>query len=209
MPGIVGIIGKGLHGKYESDLKLMLDCMMHEPFYRRGSYTNEKLGVYVGWTCHPNSYADCMPAINDRKDVVLIFSGEHFPDHPVGDQFKSHGLLRQYEVKGEEFFRDLNGWFSGVLIDFRRSKVILFNDRYGMHRVYYHEEGSLPFRFGGKIPITGTKESSECRHAGLGGTHQLQLCARESNTLFWDFVASRGGFLVMGQEPCNTKRFLL
>ena len=82
MPGIVGIIGKGLHGKHEDDLKLMLDCTMHEPFYRRGSYTNEELGVYIGWTCHPNSYADCMPAMNERKDVVLIFSGEHFSNHP-------------------------------------------------------------------------------------------------------------------------------
>ena len=193
MPGIVGIIGKGLHGKHEDDLKLMLDCMMHEPFYRRGSYTNEKLGVYVGWTCHPNSYADCMPAINDRKDVVLIFSGEHFPDHPVGDQFKAHGLLRQYEVKGEEFFRDLNGWFSGVLIDFRKSKVILFNDRYGMHRVYYHEEKEA-FLFGSeaKSLLRARKNLRNVDMQGLGELISCN-CVLENRTLFSGISLLPGG----------------
>jgi asparagine synthase (glutamine-hydrolysing) len=34
----------------------------------------------------------------------------------------------------------LNGWFSGVLLDLRDQKVVLFNDRYGVNRIYYHED---------------------------------------------------------------------
>jgi asparagine synthase (glutamine-hydrolysing) len=40
-------------------------------------------------------------------------------------------LVHLYEEKGVDFLRDLNGWFSGVLIDLREKKVLLFNDRSG------------------------------------------------------------------------------
>ena len=91
MPGITGIISTGTPGTHEGDLKLMTDCMMHESFYRQGSYINEELGVYVGWTCHPDSFADCLPVVNEKKDVVLLFSGEHFDDHPHTQKFDIAG----------------------------------------------------------------------------------------------------------------------
>ena len=40
---------------------------------------------------------------------------------------------------GYEFLEKLNGWFSGVLVDLREQKLVLFNDRYGVNRIYYHE----------------------------------------------------------------------
>src|SRR5215471_2725433 len=116
MPGIVGVIGQDFRGKHENDLKLMIDCMMHEPFYKRGSYVNEELGVYVGWTCHKDSYADCMPAMNEKKDVVLLFSGEHFSESPNLQDRTAQGLLQRYENEGETFLMGLNGWFSGLLV---------------------------------------------------------------------------------------------
>ena len=40
---------------------------------------------------------------------------------------------------GIGFIERLNGWFSGVLVDLRKQIVVVFNDRYGVNRVYYHE----------------------------------------------------------------------
>ena len=37
------------------------------------------------------------------------------------------------------FVEKLNGLFSGLLIDKRQGKAFLFNDRYGVERVYWHE----------------------------------------------------------------------
>jgi asparagine synthase (glutamine-hydrolysing) len=37
------------------------------------------------------------------------------------------------------FLRELNGKFHGFLADKTRGTSILFNDRYGMHRLYYHQ----------------------------------------------------------------------
>ena len=41
---------------------------------------------------------------------------------------------------GYGFLEKLNGWFSGVLLDLREQKFVLFNDRYGVNRIYYHED---------------------------------------------------------------------
>src|SRR4029077_5634485 len=41
-----------------------------------------------------------------------------------------------------EFLEKLNGWVSGVLVDFREQKLVLFNDRYGVNRIHYHEDAS-------------------------------------------------------------------
>ncbi|MGO9138319.1 MAG: hypothetical protein ACLQBC_11700 [Syntrophales bacterium] len=149
MPGIVGIISKRERDINERDLDAMMDCMMHEPFYNSGAYINDQLGIYVGWICHHNSFADCMPIFNEKKDLVLIFSGENFADRELIERLKrqdhefdtsnASALIHLYEEDGEDFLKRLNGWFNGVLIDGRLDKAILFNDRYGMQRIYYHE----------------------------------------------------------------------
>ena len=184
MPGIVGIIGQGNRGKHEHDLKLMLDCTMHEPFYRSGFYINAELGVYAGWTCHRDSYADCMPAMNERKDVVLLFTGEHFPAGFDGQIQRADALVRQYELQGEGILKELNGWFAGLLIDLRRSKVILFNDRYGMQRVYYHE-GKDDLLFGSEAKSL-LKVRPELRKLDLRGVGELISCncVLENRTIF-------------------------
>ena len=41
---------------------------------------------------------------------------------------------------GRGFLERLNGWFSGILVDLREQKLVLFNDRYGVNRIYYHED---------------------------------------------------------------------
>jgi asparagine synthase (glutamine-hydrolysing) len=193
MPGIVGIIGRGSRGKHEGDLKLMIDCMMHEPFYQKGCYVNEKLGAYIGWTCHPDSYADGMPIVNEKKDIVLMFSGEHFADQPSAQGRMASAWLQRYEDKGEGFLRELNGWFCGVLVDLRSSKVFLFNDRYGMQRVHYHE-GKDAFLFGSEAKSL-LKVRPELRELDMRGLGELISCncVLENRTIFPKISLLPGG----------------
>ena len=135
MPGIAGIISKTSQGKNEKDIGLMVECMMHESFYSSGEYINDKLGLYAGWVCQEGSFSDCMPVWNEKKDIALIFFGENFTDRAVFDQLKSKNhvfdktnasyLIHIYEEKGLDFLQDLNGWFSGILIDLQKKKVVL------------------------------------------------------------------------------------
>jgi len=150
MPGICGIISKMTRESNRRDLKLMVDCMMHEPFYTSGSYINNQLGIYVGWVCLKGSFSDCMPLWNRTKDVFLIFSGEDFADLSEIERLRIRGhecdidnasyIVHLYKEMGLAFIEKLNGWFSGVLADLQEQKIILFNDRYGMHRIFVHED---------------------------------------------------------------------
>jgi asparagine synthase (glutamine-hydrolysing) len=152
MPGLAGIISKGA-GVERADVERMTRCMMHEPSYVRGTYANEDIGICVGWTTHPGSFADGMPFWNERGDVCLLFSGEDFTDSDEVRRCGGRGdhrpkragyLVALYEAMGLRFIEKLNGWFSGLLIDLHKKTAVLFNDRYGLGRLYYHE---APERF--------------------------------------------------------------
>jgi asparagine synthase (glutamine-hydrolysing) len=149
MPGIVGIIGTASFEENSVALQHMVESMMHESFYTPGTYFNEPIGLSVGWVSHAGSFSDCMPIWNETNDVCLIFSGEDFtdPGDIEGLRVKGHDfavndasyLVHLYEEGGPTFFEKLNGWFSGVLVDLRDRSIVLFNDRYGLKRIYYHE----------------------------------------------------------------------
>jgi asparagine synthase (glutamine-hydrolysing) len=153
----------------------MVKCLRHEPFYTDGIYVNEKLGLLSGWACHKGTFADCLPIWNEKKDICLLFSGEDFADQTDIDALRMRGhefasndasyLVHLYEEVGCAFLEKLNGWFSGVLIDLREKKLVLFNDRFGVNRIYYHED-SRGFYF-----------SSEAKSLLkiLPGTRQLDL----------------------------------
>jgi len=150
MPGIVGIISQQLSGEYPALVRSMVKCLMHEPFYRGGIYINEDLGLWSGWACHEGTFPDGLPMWNETKDICLIFSGENFADRADVDALRTRGhefasddasyLVHLYEEFGCEFLKKLNGWFSGVLLDLSKQKLVLFNDRYGVNRIYYHED---------------------------------------------------------------------
>lgn len=150
MPGIVGIIGKGIPEENRAALEKMLGCMLHEPSYRAGVYENPSAGLWIGWASHAGSFSDCMPVWNETKDICLLFSGEDFTDLAEIERLRAAGhgcdpenasyLVHLYEEMGLDFIERLNGWFSGVLVDLREQRVVLFNDRYGLGRIYHHEK---------------------------------------------------------------------
>ena len=148
MPGIFGLITSKPRGWAEPQLLRMLRVLRHESFYVTGTWIDETTGVYVGWTARENSFSDGMPVQNERGDITLVFSGEEYPEPETvqslkerGHQFKAEGpsyLVHLYE-DDPLFPKSLNGRFQGLLADRTRGVAALFNDRYSMHRLYYHE----------------------------------------------------------------------
>ncbi|MGD0123920.1 MAG: asparagine synthase-related protein [Terriglobia bacterium] len=148
MPGIVGLITKLPRAKAECELHEMLRSLCHEPFYSSGTWVDSTQGVYVGWVTRQGSFADGMPLHNEAGDRTLVFSGEEIP-HPGiltalrerGHAFAPEGssyLVHRYEEE-QDFPKGLNGRFHGLAADGRRGTALLFNDRYGLQRLYYHE----------------------------------------------------------------------
>lgn len=152
MPGIAGIIETRPRNENRAALQIMVDSMNHESFYTSGILANERLGLWAGWTGLKGAFSDCMPVWNENKDICLIFSGEDFTDPAEVLSLKSRGhqfeegnasyLVHMYEEKGIGFLERLNGWFSGVVVDLRENRIFLFNDRYGINRIYYHQNAN-------------------------------------------------------------------
>lgn len=148
MPGIVGLITKLPREWAELQLSQMVKALCHESFYEVGTWVDESLGVYVGWAVLENSFCAGMPIRNETGDIVLVFSGEDYPDPETAKRLKHLG--HEFESKGPSYlvhlYEDdpafpvgLNGKFHGILTDRRKGTTTLFNDRFGMHRVCFHE----------------------------------------------------------------------
>jgi len=157
----------------------MVNSMQHESFYTSGVFFDQKFGLYVGWTCHAGSYCDCMPITSEEQDVVLFFYGEHHADEGEIIRLRSQGdgaagldarmVLRLYQEQGYAFLRQLNGWYHGVLLDKTRKEIAVFNDRYGMQRLYHYADGdSVVFASEAKAALKVRKELRRLDPHGVG-----------------------------------------
>lgn len=126
----------------------MIESLRHENSYVTGTWAEDSLGIYVGWVARKGSFSGEMPLRNECGDSVLVFSGEEFPDASVKEQLKRKGhevreggasYLVHVSEEDPQFPAGLNGRFQGLLIKRHHETATLFNDRYGMHRIYYHQ----------------------------------------------------------------------
>jgi asparagine synthase (glutamine-hydrolysing) len=147
MPGIAGIITRQPNEGVDRDLRLMVESMRHEAFYVGNQYVNKDIGLHLAWLSLPGSLGEHMPLVSQDKRLVLIVVGEHFshstksttPNSRWARSAEAHDLLELYQESEDKFLNSLNGWFCGVAVDLGQRKVTLFNDRFGMSRVYLHE----------------------------------------------------------------------
>ncbi len=151
MPGIAGLLTHSRNPENLSTVETMIESMKHESFYRSGVYSDEDAGVHVGWTAMEEGSCPTQPVSNEDGQIVLFLSGECFAEPALLTSLKAKGhlfsdksgqwLVHYYEETGDSFYEKLNGIFSGLLIDKRRNVAILFNDRYGIERIYTHQNG--------------------------------------------------------------------
>lgn len=193
MPGIVGLITKKTRDWAEPQLLRMVEALRHEPFYVCGTWIDESLGVYVGWVARKDSFAHEMPVRNEHDDVVLVFSGEDYPEPGTAQRLKERGhgceehgpsyLVHLYE-DDPHFFKNLNGRFHGLVTDRRQRTATLFDDRFGLQRLYFHE-GNDTFYFSAeaKAILAVVPESRSFDPQGLAEYISCG-CVLENRTLF-------------------------
>ena len=193
MPGIVGLITKKPRAWAELELARMVKTLLHEPFYVTGTWSDESLGLYIGWVAREGSFAAEMPVRNERNDVVLVFAGEEFPEPGTtvrlkerGHQFDSQGpsyLVHLYE-DDPDFFKKLNGRFQGLVVDRIRGTATLFNDRFGLQRIYFHEASdAFYFSAEAKAILAVRRELRSIDPQGFG-EYIACGCVLDNRTLF-------------------------
>lgn len=183
----------------------MCACLRYETSYVGGQFSVPRLGLFAGWTAHENSFASGQVFKNETGDVSLVFAGECLDDPAVkaelkqnGHQFSDQGghyLVHWYEELGASFFEKLNGLFSGLLVDQRQGKIFLFNDRFGLERIYWHEnKDGFYFASEAKALLRVRPELREWDAAGV--TEQLTFnCTLGTKTCFRGIERLPGGSL--------------
>jgi asparagine synthase (glutamine-hydrolysing) len=195
MPGITGLITKMPRERAVALLTRMVEALRHESFYETGTWIDESLGVYVGWCARKGSFSDGMPIHNERGDITLVLSGEEYPEPGTARGLKEKGhafdarpssyLVHLYE-EGPDFLRGLNGLFHGLVADRTRGTATVFNDRYGMHRLCYHQSNDA-FYFAGeaKAILSVLPELREADPRSLGEFVSCS-CVLGDRTIFKD-----------------------
>jgi asparagine synthase (glutamine-hydrolysing) len=205
MPGIVGIISESPSDQFKSQVESMIRCMEYETFYASGTYFAPELGIYAGWVAAEGSFAARQALPNDPREVALLFAGECFPEakSPSGvsrngdshPELGTDSLINLYQEQGDHFFERLNGLFSGLLIDRKRRRAFLFNDRYGLERLYFCETKNA-FYFASEAKAL-LRVLPELRAFDETGVAQFLVfgCTLEWRTLFRGVEMIPGGSL--------------
>ena len=147
MPGIFGVVDlspdqSDRHAHENRDLvERMSAAMTYEVEYRSDFLLRPSLGVWAGYVGFPQPLEYRHAESTDAK-IVAMTTG-----HPVADMHCSTAgeLLQAYERGATRALEKTSGRVAGFVVDERRGSVVLFNDRYGVERVFIHTDGSRTF----------------------------------------------------------------
>lgn len=174
--GFVGIVSPTDPGVCVAQRSRMLASLQHGPGLHCGSAAFDSLRLYVGWTHQRSQSEAAAPVWNEARDVCLIWDGEEYSAPDIDARRTGLGvedrtalrLLYRYLEDPKGFFPSLNGIFRGLLIDLRTERMVLFNDRYGLRRVYVHRRGkSIYFASEAKALIAALPELGKLDPDGL------------------------------------------
>lgn len=170
----------------EPQLKRMVETLQHESFYVTGTWIDESVGMYVGWVARRNSFSEAGLLRSDRSDHTLIFSGEEFSDSGAAEGWKDAvpSYLARIAESDPNFPASLNGRFHGLVVDGAARSAMLFNDRYGLHRIYYHQaKDAFYFSAEAKAILAVRPELRNIVPRSLGELVSCG-CVMENRTLF-------------------------
>jgi len=191
MHGIAGFITHRLGNRAEAELEQMVSTLLHDRRYA-GAMQDRSLGVYLGWSASGEGASRGAMLQSENGGLLVAFSGDEFPD-PTTQRLKSRGLdlntnslsyLIHLCENDPSFPAGLNGRFHGIVIDRNQRTALLFNDRYAMHRLYYHEsKDAFYFASEAKAILAVCPEARRIDPRGMG---EFVSCGAvlENRTLF-------------------------
>ncbi len=158
----------------------MLQPMLHEASYSSGTYSNGELGIFSAFVSGVPSQPSTL-VWNTEGTVGCFISGQPF----ISDVTNiGSAVVRLYEEVGLRALEKLNGCFSGLLVDLSHRQAVLFNDRYGLNRIYVHEHGErLLFSSEAKSLLAVVPELRELDPRGLAEWFSCG-CVLGDRTLF-------------------------
>ena len=175
MPDLVGVIGSGEPGANATLAARMVESLSERRACSTGAHECESLGLALAWTS--DALEPIEPVWNEARDIFLVLCGELCGDGAAA-------ALAHYERNAAAFGAALNGRFSAVIVDLRRRRVVMLNDRYGFQRLYIHQAaGRLCFASEAKALLRALPATRAINYHSLGELLACG-CVLQDRTLF-------------------------
>ena len=199
MPGLTGFVGIPGISDERALLIEMVAALNQEDGDRSSAAIEAESHTYVGWTRHQAAQHSVLPVESADGQIALYFTGEILPSPEGWDSVHAYGseVIRQYRQIGESVFNGLNGFFAGLLVDRRAALTFLFNDRYGMQRLFWHQKNGLCFFSSEAKAILAAVPS--CREFDVTGLAELVTtgCTVGAHSLYKNVEVLPGGSLIV------------
>jgi asparagine synthase (glutamine-hydrolysing) len=148
MPGICGCVTTLPQEAAAAKVKKMVNTLLDEEHSAIQVWTEQSQGVYVAWAAPRKLCANQSGYRGEDDGAVLILSGEEYSgtaqnakeNSRLLDERGPSYIISRYKAEGS-FPAQLNGRFHGLFVDPDGGKTVVFNDRFGMRRLYYYESG--------------------------------------------------------------------
>ncbi len=158
MPGIVGFVDIHESEESQSLLQRMAMALHNEAGFDTDLYYAPGLGL--GRVSLKITNPESQPIWNEDHTICIVMEGEIFDYERQKQELISQGhnfcvgndpefILHLYEHYGQGFAERLNGAFIVAILDENEKKLIIANDRIGLHPLYYFcHKGKLLFASG-------------------------------------------------------------
>src|SRR5579872_6354716 len=91
MAGIVAIVTRMPRAQAEEQLLTMLEVIELGDRCTIGTWIDDDAGLYAGWVAPRGSFAETMPLRNESGDLIVLFSGEEFPEPGTAEDLRRRG----------------------------------------------------------------------------------------------------------------------
>lgn len=197
MPGLIGFVNGGTHGEPVAAsgrdphtlLSQMARALEPEERFKVDSYADD--GVGLGRVSLGILNPQPQPIWNQAKTLCLVMEGELFDTAALkqdlmqrGHQFTVHNdpelVLHLYEEFGCDFVQKLNGAFAVAIWDGRARKLVIANDRLGLHPTFYAQvDGRFLFAAGVRAILADTAVPRTPDHIGLAQFLAFDHCLHD------------------------------
>lgn len=149
MPGILASVCQQNDPKLLDLSRVMLDRMLHHPWYRTDRYCDPAQGIALARASLGLLQSTAQPVWNDDRSVCVVMEGEIYGSAELQRELVGTGsglardsshaqvLLQGFLNEGRPFLRRLRGAFVAAIWDARRRRLLIINDRFGMKPLYY------------------------------------------------------------------------
>ena len=159
MPGIFGVVDAACAGVDVSRAGLrdvvarMAATMCYDSDYSVDVVSSAELGACIGRVGFTEG-ADSLGSPDCNPPLMLLLAGEAFVSgaRPEVDAaaaacagYGARDVLERFLTYGDEGLADITGGFAAAVIDRREGRCVIFNDRFGVERIFLHVDGTRIF----------------------------------------------------------------